>query len=93
MEFIIVGFVVGTIVVSWAISTVILGGDPFFFLKKRVYLLDCWGKIRFSREWKPGLAYVYPATGIALIALRSDGTTNGVSYINRWSYNLRDLIN
>lgn len=76
----------------FAVSTSIVGGDPFFFLKKKVYLLDRWGEIRFTREWEPGLAYIYPLAGVALVCLKSNGTTSGVSYIERWSYNLKDLI-
>lgn len=83
---------VGLLALFFVSATYVVGGDPFFFLKKRVYLLDYWGKIRFSREWKPGLAYVYPFTGVGLVSLKNDGTTRGVNYITRWSYNLRDLI-
>jgi hypothetical protein len=79
----------GVIFVS---ATYGVGGDPFYFLRKKVYLLDYWGKIRFSREWKPGLAYIYPYTGIGLVSLKNDGTTGGVNYIMRWSYDLRELL-
>ena len=88
--------VISMIAMLWCVILISIaytvGGDPFFFLKKRVYLLDYWGDIRFTREWKPGLAYIYPWVGVALVNLKSDGTTTGVSYIKRWSYNLRDLI-
>lgn len=77
--------------ICWVMATLYVGGDPFFFLRKRVYLLDYWGKIRLSRERRPGIAYVYPSVGVGLVILNSDGTTGGVPYIKRWSYKLEDL--
>lgn len=88
--------IIGMVALLWGAifvgATYSVGGDPFFFLKKRVYLLDYWGEIRFTREWKQGLAYIYACMGVGLVTLKSDGTTRGVSYITRWSYNLKDLI-
>lgn len=63
-----------------------VGGDPLFFLKKKIYLLDVWGDIYPSRRQKNGEAYVYPLYKIGKITLKSDNTTSGVSYIKYWSY-------
>lgn len=87
--------IIAAALICWAIfvgATYSVGGDPFFFLKKKVYLLDYWDAIRPTREWKPHLAYIYPCIGVGLVALKSDGTTTGVNYIKRWSYNITDLL-
>ncbi len=69
----------------------VVGGDPFWFLRKVVYLTDCWGEVRRSREhtdangvkWAP----VYGSTMTGHVVLLPNGATRGESsYIRSWSY-------
>jgi hypothetical protein len=72
----------------WIVSSYLTGCDPFYYLKPRVYLLDSWGEIRPSRLYVghgDKFSYAYPETQVGLLVLNSDGTTSGLSYIEKWS--------
>lgn len=69
---------------SYVLVGYIVGCDPWFFLRPRVYLVDYEDDIYKSRLYRGMTAYVYPATQIGEVHLNDDGTVRGSSYINRW---------
>lgn len=79
---------------SWLIFS-IMGADMWCILRKRIYLLDVWGRITDSRLG-PGLgtvAYQHPFIKVGQVHLQNDGTVTGpTSYIKKWSFNKEDLI-
>lgn len=79
---------------GWVISDYIVGSDPWYFTKRRVYFLDAWGEIKTSgRLLKPGYAYLYGWGRIRLEKLEENGTIgNPYSYLVKWSYNMEDLV-
>lgn len=77
--------------VVWCVSLWSAGGDPFFMLRRRVYLTDFAGEVRRSRlrTDRDGTlwCHVYAATGTGHVILMPDGMTRGESsYIKRWSF-------
>jgi hypothetical protein len=93
--FLIYGLVVfaGFTFASWMV-----GGDPFFYLRKKVYLLNHLDEILRTREYKTKSGeryfYVYAHSKVGGPNLMNDdGTIRGPScYINRWSYDRDELL-
>lgn len=94
-------FYISALLVSYLIFSFIIlmnGGDPLFFLKKRIYLLNHLGEIIKSREHrtKSGAKYFYVFAHSKIGGpnlLNDDGTIQGPSsYIKRWSYDMDELI-
>ena len=77
--------------VAWTIAGYAAGGDPFYWIGRRIWLIDHQGEVYASRYRvdKNGVAwaYVYPISRTGHVVLLGDGSTSGESfYIDRWSY-------